>query len=192
MADEIRKLEIEVERRLADLSRQLSVELPADVVARLRSSIRCELDERWLAGQCEPMPDGAVLDRVRHAVRKELARTHRNRSGWYRSGLVAAAILLCVGIARLVLRPSSPSTISSVSESLRGHVPNPVVLFVQASTRVWASDTLTPEILVGVEAVEDSLSNWRPARDDVEEMIEDLGQRMDELFDEPEAIGGIG
>ena len=80
MNNDLENLERQVEEQWSALGLDLSVDLPAAVMARVRSGVRHELNEAWLSGQSQPVPDGALLGRVADEVHRELYRVRLGRA----------------------------------------------------------------------------------------------------------------
>lgn len=78
MTDDFRQLEREVNDRLAHLGDQLDVEPDPAALSRLRSAVRHEVNERWLAEQSHPEPASDVLAQVKSVTRAALRRPAGN------------------------------------------------------------------------------------------------------------------
>lgn len=191
MNQDLRQLEGEVEAMLATWSEALDVQPPPGTRDRLRATVGRQLNEAWLTDQPSPSPAPATLDRVRRAVRDEL---HRESCGW--AGMLrrwqlripaaaAAAIVIVMGLAY------QAGWLSSGSRGLKNDPPgtqyvsaeDPLSLFVEASNRVWAADSLTAAISTDLDNLEDGLSRTRTASDGVQDTLDDIGDRIDDLFD---------
>lgn len=191
MNQDLRQLESEVEAMLATWSEALNVQPPPGIRERLRATVGRQLNEAWLTDQPSPSPAPATLDRVRRAVRDEL---HRESQGWASAlrpwrirvpAAAAAAVLIVVGLAY------QAGWLSSGSRGLRSDPPgkqyvsaeDPLTLFAEASNRVWAADPLTAAISTDLDSLEDGLSRTRTASDGVQDTLDDIGDRIDDLFD---------
>src|SRR5512140_2388465 len=102
MKNDLENLQRQIEEQWSGLGLDLSVDLPAAVMERVRSGVRHELNEAWLSGQSQPVPDDALLGRVADEVRRELDRMTLGRARivrlrrWLVGGAAAAAAILLV------------------------------------------------------------------------------------------------
>lgn len=191
MNQDLRQLEGEVEAMLATWSDALDVTPPPGTRERLRAAVGRGLNEAWLAGQPAPAPAPATLDRVRRAVRDELHRESRGWAGvlrWWQVRIpAAAAAAIVIGVllahqagwlgAGSTAQKSGQPGIQVASSS------DPIALFVEASNRVWASDPLTATISTDLESLEDGLSRTRVVSDGMQDTLDDIGDRIDDLFE---------
>ncbi len=190
--------EREVEQELARWSAELAVEVPSAVQDRTRAVVRAALDQQWLGDRPTVLPTEAAVDRVRTAVRRELAQARpataahdANRvrvrpRAWpqryvWASLATAASVLVVIGL----VRQRAPSESSLVVEAQPRD--DTIDLFVQAAGRAWADDRFTSGLRMDLDALEQNLSDWSPAATEVERMLEDIGDRLDGLFDERNA-----
>ena len=60
---------------------------------------------------------------------------------------------------------------------------DPLTLFVEASNRVWAADSVTAAIGTDLDSLEDGLSRTRTASDGMQDTLDDIDDRIDDLFD---------
>jgi len=189
MSEDLRHLECEVERQLDELAAALSVEPPPAVIERIRTAARQALDEAWLTGHPAPVPDDDTMARVRAAVHRELARAAGERARfsrrvWWLAGpaVAAAMIVIALGVVRYagLPRPATPAATEMADQT--------VDLFVQAADRVWAEDPLIAALRMDVDGIEESLVQSRTTSNGVEEILEDVESRIDELFIEPEGF----
>ncbi|HSW45589.1 MAG TPA: hypothetical protein VLM89_08460 [Phycisphaerae bacterium] len=162
MKKDMEQLERACEELLASLNQDLPVRPDPAVVARVRTAVRCALDERWLAGQPQPAPGAAVMDRVAGAVRGELARVVRGRRRvvalrrWLAVGsAVAAAVVLIVGLARLSLTDRPKTMFASLAADQLA-----IERFIQVADNVWVEDPLTSDMRDDIEAIEESLTGF--------------------------------
>jgi len=189
MSENLSHLEREVERQLAGLAAELSVEPPPAAIERARAAAGHALNEAWLAGHPAPAPDAEALARVRAAVRRELARPagdgpRPSRRVWRLvwPAVAAAVVVISVGVIRYAgsSRSTAPAATSRAAQT--------VDLFVQAADRVWAEDPLIAALRMDLDTIEESLTRSRTAPDGVEEILEDIESRIDELFVEPDGF----
>lgn len=190
MNDDLRQLEGEVEAMLARWSDALNVPSPPKARERLRAVVRQELNEIWLAGQTSPSPSPATLARVRRAVRHELGRMSRGWAGMFRRWQVrlpaaAAAIVIAMILVRQAGWLGSGST--GVTDRRAGAMfashADPLALFVEAANSVWAGDPLTAAISTDLESLEEGIGRTRAVSDGVQDTLDDIGDRIDDLFD---------
>ena len=119
MSEELNNLELEVEAMLAPLADKFAVVPGEAAVLRVRAAVRHEVNEAWLGRQLSPEIPAQAVARVRGAVREQL-RSRRAASAqptWSRSwSAVAAAamILLAVGVIHRAgtLKPQSPDAMA--------------------------------------------------------------------------------
>lgn len=203
MSDEWTRMD-ELERAVdAELTRvaHLLDALPSPaVLERVKSAVRCELDETWLAGQSMPEPAPPVLRRVRSAVRRELAQIdhetsrrsaanrHGARSRTWSQGIAslaaAAMVAVCVGVIRQagLSRPDAPP-----ANQLWVQASDPSVeLFVQAADDVFAGDGFTKSILTELDAIEARLAGSRATGNESATGYMEFERALDELLEEPE------
>jgi hypothetical protein len=193
MSENLSHLEHEVERQLAELGVALSVEPAPVVIERVQAAARHALNEAWLASHPAPAPDAEALARVRAAVHRELARPAGDparfaRRSWRLAwpavavGAAAALIVISVGVIRYAgsSRPAAPAATGEADQTAD--------LFVQAADRVWAEDPLIATLRIDLDTIEESLMRSQTAPDDVEEILEDIDSRIDELFVEPDGF----
>ena len=190
MSENLSHLEREVERQLAELGVALSVEPAPVVIERVQAAARHALDEAWLAGHPAPAPDAEALARVRAAVHRELARPAGDtarfaRQAWrlaWPAVAAAALVVISVGVIRYAgsSRPATPAATGEADQTAD--------LFVQAADRVWAEDPLIAALRMDLDSIEESLMHSRTTPDGVEEILEDIESRIDELFVEPDGF----
>lgn len=162
MNRDLESLERRVEAQWSSAGLDLSVRPPEAVVARVRSAVRQELNEAWLADQAQPVPDRALLDRVTDAMHRERAAMAAARRRivrlrrWLTAGAAAAAaVALAVGLSRL----GGTSSTRGNRPALAGDA-DAIERFVQAADQIWSADPLTSEIREGVDAIEESVTQW--------------------------------
>lgn len=198
--------EHEIERELARWSADLAVEMPPDVRDRTRAVVRHTMESQWLAGHPAPLPSDGAVDRVRLAVRRELTQLAASTAGvnetfpeahrgqgvppahgrllaWpgryvWASLAAAASVLVVIGITR----QQGPSETPPIAQAQPRQ--DAMDLFVQAAGRAWADDQFTSGLRTDLDALEESLNRWSPAVSEVERMLEDIGDRLDGLFDD--------
>lgn len=158
------------------------------VLARVRSAVRHELNEQWLAAHASPAPEPQALARVRLKVREELARQHRRSIGrWFSSqvmaSLAAAAVLLLgVGLVRHVgySRPPSASNLTVV-QAAQEHVD----LFLEAAQVSMAADEFSDSVLSELELIYARLPDTSPSGAS-QAVFEALDEAFEQVFQEPE------
>ena len=180
MSDDLQNLENDVERQLAEWSRRLSVSLDSEKLSMLRTAVKREVNEQWLASQPMPLPSEAALAQVRSRVHAELRDTQRagstctlQRSSWRRlisaqgmASLGAAAMLLiCVGIVRYVGNRSMDAGVDTGTLA-----------------SVFNATSTTDSIQSAVASLEESdQDEW--SADDGDGSLEDLVQEMDDILE---------
>ena len=181
MNKNLENLERQVEQSWSSLGLDLSVEPAQAVVERVRSAMRNELNESWLAGQTHPEPDEVLLGKVGDAMRRELVRMGAKRARVVRLrrwlagvGGAAAAVLLVIGLARL----SVPTHVGDGSAVLSADE-QAIERFVQAADKVWSADPLTSEIREDLDAIEESVTQWPLNSEGETESIYDFNSRID-------------
>ena len=193
MSEDLKHLEYEVERQLAELAPALEVEPPPAVIERTRAAVVRALNEAWLDSQPTPAPDADVLLRVRSAMHRELAGTvisaqrvkHSRRMLKYAWPAVAAAAVIAISVS--VFRDVGSSR--QVTGVDTDQADQTVDLFVQAAKQVWTEDSLIVSLRMDLDSIEESLfTRSQTSSDGVEEIIEDIESRLDELFIEPDAL----
>lgn len=190
MNEDLIHLEREVERQLDELAAVLSVEPPPAVIERVQAAANRALNEAWLDSQPTPTPDVDVLTRVRTAMYSELARTARDHS-WFSRRMwriawpaVAAAAVIMIGVG-VIRYAGSSSPVAPVDTDTADQT---VDLFVQAADRVWTEDPLIASLRMDLNSIEENiLMHSRTTSEGVEEILEDIENRIDELFIEPNA-----
>jgi hypothetical protein len=192
MNQDLRQLEREVEAMLAAWLGSLDVLPPPGTRDRLRTTVRRELDEAWLADQTAPSPGPATLARIRRAVRNELNHASRGRAGLFRHWQVrlpaaaAAAIVLGMILAHQAgwLGSRSTNPANNTDRTLKQYASSdPVALFVEAANHVWAGDPLTAAINTDLESLEEGINRTRTSSDGVQDTLDDIGDRIDDLFE---------
>jgi len=197
-------LEREIDDGVASLSADLAVELPEALIRRVKAAVRHELNEAWLADQPAPVPPPEVLRRVRVAVGEELRRLagedrpsspaakhadtelaglRGRRAVWLRMlppVATAAMIGICIGVIHYVgsLKPAPPR-----DQPAGGAM---VERFVEAAEQTYAEDPWTTSMLAGLDAIEESITEWQPVRDYSTELLEELVSEIDELLADSE------
>jgi len=213
--DRLDGLEREVEAELAVLAETLDARPAEAVVERVKSAVRCELDEAWLAEQPAPEPAPTVLERVRSAVRQELtlsrgtveqaqaterpsqdpeirpARRRRHTRAWPQgiASLAAAAMVaICVGIIRQA-GLSRPDGSDSLAPVVRG-ADESVELFVEAADEVFAGDEFTNSILDELGEIEDLMGGGRTTSSGSDRDRLEFERTLDELLRDADTSEG--
>ncbi len=181
MDRDVENLEREVEAQWSSLGLDLSVHPSDAVVARVRSAVRQELNEAWLAGQPQPVPDRVLLGRVTAAMHRErqamtAARVRIVRlRRWLAAGTAAAAaVTLVFGLSRLGVEPSA-----KVGQPAAAGDVEAIERFVQAADQVWSADPFTSDIREGLDALEESVSQWSLDGSFEETGLEDINSSLD-------------
>ncbi|HOW72672.1 MAG TPA: hypothetical protein PKY77_18895 [Phycisphaerae bacterium] len=191
MNQDLRQLENEVEAMLATWSDSLDVLPPPGTWECLGVAVRRELNEVWLDDQASPTPDSATLARIRQAVRTELNRVSNGWAGTFRRWRVrlpvAAAAAIVIGMVLLHQAgwPGSRPTSNTADRDSRSYAlsVDPLTLFVEAANNVWAGDPLTAAIDTDLESLEEGLGRARTANDGVQDALDDIDERIDDLFE---------
>jgi hypothetical protein len=197
MNEQPEKMERQIDQELAQWAGRLDAEPASAVTARIRSAVRQELNEQWLAGQTSPGPSPAVLRGVRAAVAAELQRSDGDRvvapaaqSARARSprrkwdspacgfSAAAAGLMLCLGVVRLagewVSAPQESATL--------------LVRFVETAADRPLTDVSTEAIGREILGLERRLTDG-PAEEleATTDALEELVREMDELLQESPA-----
>jgi hypothetical protein len=190
MAEDLDKLEREVESQLAAVGGRLSVELPVALMLRVKAGVRHELNEGWLASHPQPRPSTEALERVRSAVREALARpaVTAAQSSWGRAAAAMAAaamIALSVGLIHRAgtLKPAP----TGLDEDTRSHLE----LFTAAAEAVFSSEPLTASIDSDLSSVEEHIAQWQATSQDDTESLNSILNEIDKKLAEPEKGKGV-
>ncbi|MBP7935661.1 MAG: hypothetical protein KA354_13525 [Phycisphaerae bacterium] len=191
MNPDLRQLENEVEAMLTTWSDSLDVLPPPGTRECLGVAVRRELNEAWFDDQASPTPDSATRARVCRAVRAELSRVSGGWAGTFRRWRfrlpVAAAATIVIGMVCLHQAgwPGSRPTNSIADHESKSYTLSidPLTLFVEAANNVWAGDPLTAAIDTDLESLEEGLGRARTANDGVQDVLDDIGERIDDLFE---------
>lgn len=187
---EPRKIEAEVSAMLkvfaADLDRLPPV--GEAVTERIKTAVRDEINEQWLAAQLPLRPAAETVDSVRAAVHEELRRqatfaqcasSTKREAGWRAvlGGLAAAAMIgLCIGLIQFVGQRTVPA-----HTRLAGAVPMQAIdTFVEAAEIALALD----ESAIASRAFADALTGV--SEDDV---FEELSEAMQDILSSSEQDG---
>jgi hypothetical protein len=178
-------LEKQVDTLLGGLAAELDRPAPnAAVLARVKSAVRHELNEQWLARHPSPGPRPEALQRVRLAVREELARSGRNRRRMspFSAGLAAVAMLaLCVGLIRQVgyLQPPAVHNNSPAwAQAAQTHVD----IFVEAAQVAMTTDDFSDSVLDELGEIRQTLTG--ASKDDsTQDVLDELDSAMWQILD---------
>ena len=188
MTEDLNKMETEIDAMLADLSDKLDVKSNPVATKQAKIAVRLLLDESWLAGLSSPTPSADTLKRVRETIDNELQKTPRT---WLQpriwAPLAAAAIIaICVGLLNYVhvAQDSQPATVN-------------LDMFVQALEETCEEDSFSLAVDMDLNAIEYSINNLATNSEYQYEILDDIGNQIDELFKEPEwlentSTGAIG
>jgi len=195
MTDDLNELEHRLEQELATWADLWPVSCPPEVRDRLREAVRLELNAGWLPGEAARRPANRTIERIRQAVRRELATDgapgRRGRAGWiWAVSGVAATVALGVGVTWYANRSRPTSSPQRKEMWVRPAEPqlDPVELFAEAARNVWTEDPTVDELRAGVEALEEQLQ-VRSADDGVQELLDHIDGRIEEIFDQWSAAG---
>ena len=183
MIDDLNKMEAEVDAMLASLSLKLAVGPSPAAIERTKSAVRHQMNESWLAEQPAPMPSSKALQQVREAVDHELKK--RMPHAWLRpriwAPLAAAAIIaICVGLINYTRTPliQQPAAVD-------------LDVFVQAFEEAFEENSFTMAANMDLDAIEDSINNLANSNDYEYEIINDIGNQIDELFNQPDWLENV-
>ncbi len=182
------KMEREAESALASLCGHFAAEPTSAVLDEVRSAVRHELNELWLAERIEPPVPEETLPRVRSNVHAELERCREGSpvysvNRWSSLGGLAAAaamIGICFGIIQFA------ASLKSDGGSAGGGID----LFVQAGGKVIDEKPITDELLADLDALEENITTLQTTGDQVEDRLESIGKDIENLFTEPETFNG--
>jgi len=174
MNEDLNNLEKEAEEMLKNLSPMLSADPRPATIERIKSAIRHELNEQWLADQPAPTPTGDTMQNVRNAVDNELKKSATHR--WLRPRIwaplaAAAMIALYVGLTQFAPtpQPTKPDTTA-------------IDLFVQAAEEIFIENVFTLAANMDIDAIEDNINNLGAGLDYQTESLNQIGNEIDELF----------
>ena len=189
MTEDLNKLETEIDAMLAELSAKLTVEHNSTTIERTKSVVRHELNEQWLFEQASPTPSPRILQQVRQAIDHELQKT--TSSPWLRvriwAPLAAAALIaISVGLTNYIrtAQVSQPADID-------------IDIFVQALEETFENNPFTLAADMDLDAIEDNINNLAASSSYEYETLDDIGNQIDELFNEPDwledlSTGAVG
>lgn len=182
MSQEQQQTEAAVEAMLARLGGDLDAITPPNeaVLARIKTAVSHEINERWLNEQPCPEPSGAVLRKVKWAVHRVLVgggRSNSLASPWRGALAAAAVIVLAFGLIRhLGHLQSRQHDRMMVLASAQEHVD----LFVDAAQDTLAADEFRESILDELELIDVRLTGSSASGveeddlNDVSGVVEDL------------------
>lgn len=172
MSEDTRNLENDVDAMLHDLAGAIDrfAEPNAAVLARVKSAVRHEVNEQWLAEYGTPLPSDEAIHLTRRVVRSQLTRTRLSDRFLARSrsralaGLAAAAMLaVSVGLIRYIGYLNPARSIRTVQNVVETRVD--VDLFVEAAQFALADDDFAESVLDELRSIDDSIADSLHDRD---------------------------
>ncbi len=191
----INETERQIDAELHALGPMLDVPCPEDLRDRVKAAVRFECSVQEPAEHADARPAPETLDRIRRAVRAELAAVadrpmKRSDRLVYRLrtvAAVAAALALAVGLSWYAVRPQrDPRPVDPIY--IAGARSDPVELFAEAAERLWSEDPLIAELSWEVQSLEYHLAHL-PGEDGVERMLDHIDDHIEELFEDWVALG---
>lgn len=189
MPDETQDIENRIDAMLEELAEAIDrvAEPNAAVVARVKSAVRHELNEQWLAAYGTPTPSDETVGEVRQAVRRELIHTRALGRLFaagpprFWAGLAAAAMIaLSVGLIRQVgymaSRPPALADRSTVQVAVD------VDLFVEAAQLALAEDPFAESVLDELQSIDDTLVGSLRDRE-AQAVAEELDSAMRDILE---------
>lgn len=162
MSREYRETEAAIHTMIADIAGELDRVAPPNeaVLARVKTAVRHEMNEQWLAQQSGPEPSGEAMARLRRAVRQALVGTTKSgppdslRVQWRAALTAAAMIALCLGLIRHVGHLQAERDHTLVLAAAREHVD----FFVDAAQESLAPDEFSQSVLNELEFINGRLA----------------------------------
>ncbi|MHC4443221.1 MAG: hypothetical protein ACYTBZ_02515 [Planctomycetota bacterium] len=187
MTEDLNKLEIEVDAMLDAIAPSLYVEPSPQATELAKAALRQQLNENWLAAQPAPTPSAENLQRVREAIDRELKKTTshpRLRTHIWAPLAAAAAIAICVGLINYSRTAPKPPDVD-------------LDIFVQALEKTFQENPFTIAVDMDLDAIEDNINNLAASTNYQNEILDDIGNQIDQLFNQPEwledlSTGAIG
>jgi hypothetical protein len=178
--DNFKQLHHEVEAELVRWKDRLDVPVDSALINRTKSTVQREVNEAWLAEQPTTKPSPLALEQTRMAVHKELNR--RRRLGklrkWSLVGSAAAAILV-ISFSTAWFSSTAPTSTGKTLPPATGQV----ALFVESAEKILDEDSQLLAIEMALENLETDISLYTLNSGIEEQMLDDLGNDIDSLFE---------
>jgi hypothetical protein len=186
--ENIHETERQLNAELHALGPMLDAPCPEALRDRLKTAVRFECAVQGSAEQADARLAPETLDRIRRAVRAELAAMADQpvRPGSrlvYRLrtvASVAAVLAFAVGLFWYAVRPQVDPRPTEPIYMVSSRT-DPVELFAEAAERLWDEDPLIAELSWEVQSLEYHLAHL-PGEDGVERMLDHIDDHLEEIF----------